>query len=409
MTRRLLLCGTWMLALAAAASAEGPLATLPSPAGQHIAKIKALADDTWLNLGPPAADPTWGKARGRSWTPKMPLACDLRAAFLYGEGVHAYMKPDGRLMDDLWAYDVNAHRWICLHPGTSVKEPGVTLDPRGFTVRADGKPVPIAQMGHGYEGMTYDSDRRAFVFVPCESPYSRDRLKPRLPLPGADLDRKRIRTCPWSFDLATGVWDRHLTEGPYPGGTNMESVVQYVPSKKQVFFVHVREPWFYDPARHAWTKADAKGPPPPFGIDAVACHDTRRDRIYLGGGSYPTANALWIYDVKSNTWIDPQPTRQPGKGNPNYAGGYATMQYDEANDAVVLILYRAPAERRGIYVYDPAANRWSVEPRPLPKELTERKNLNAFYDPELNVHFFHAAGDSDDDGTIWVYRLATKK
>jgi hypothetical protein len=30
---------------------------------------------------------------------------------------------------------------------------------------------------------------------------------------------------------------------------------------------------------------------------------------------------------------------------------------------------------------------------------------NAFYDPELNAHFFHVAGDSDDNGTIWVFRL----
>ena len=29
---------------------------------------------------------------------------------------------------------------------------------------------------------------------------------------------------------------------------------------------------------------------------------------------------------------------------------------------------------------------------------------NGFYSPELNAHFFHIAGDSRDDGTIWVYR-----
>jgi hypothetical protein len=29
---------------------------------------------------------------------------------------------------------------------------------------------------------------------------------------------------------------------------------------------------------------------------------------------------------------------------------------------------------------------------------------NAFYDPALNAHFFHVAGDSDENGTVWVYR-----
>ena len=36
---------------------KGPLATMPSEPGPHIAKIKALGDDAWLNIGTPAADP----------------------------------------------------------------------------------------------------------------------------------------------------------------------------------------------------------------------------------------------------------------------------------------------------------------------------------------------------------------
>src|SRR3989442_8386516 len=86
---------------------QGPLAGLPSAAGPHIEKIKALGDNQWLNLGSPAADPKWGKARGRSWCPHMPYAPELKAAFLCGEGVHDFIKPDGRSMNDLFAYEVN--------------------------------------------------------------------------------------------------------------------------------------------------------------------------------------------------------------------------------------------------------------------------------------------------------------
>ena len=53
---------------------QGQLAGMPSKLGPHIEKIKALADNQWLNLGPPAADPKWGKARGRSWSSNMPFA-----------------------------------------------------------------------------------------------------------------------------------------------------------------------------------------------------------------------------------------------------------------------------------------------------------------------------------------------
>ena len=92
----------------------GPLARLPSQPGPHLDKIKALPDNSWLELGAPAADPKWGRARGRSWTAKMPLAPELRGAFLFGEGIHGYTKPDGHYMDDLWFYDIQGHRWDLL-------------------------------------------------------------------------------------------------------------------------------------------------------------------------------------------------------------------------------------------------------------------------------------------------------
>jgi hypothetical protein len=334
----------------------------------------------------------------------MAYAPDLRVAFLYGEGVHAFVDPKTeRLMDDLWAYDIPQHRWILVHPGTPVKSLEAKLNEDGFLVGEKGALLPVAQMGHGYEGMTYDTHSGKFMFVPCESPYSRAKLGERLPPLAANLDRKRIRSTPWFYDPRQAAWQRFPVAGPFPDGTNMESVFEYLPSRKQAFFMHVREAWLYDPSAHAWAKASPTGPLPPFGIDSVACHDTKRDRIYIGGGSYPTANALWIYDVKTNAWIDPKPAGRPGKGNPNYAGGYATFQYDRAADVAVLLLYSAAPERRGIYIYDPAANSWSEEPRPSPREF-DFHCVNAFYDPEWNVHFYLVAGDSRDDGAIWVYR-----
>ena len=82
--------------------AEAPLADLPSDPGDHIAKIEALGDDEWLNLGVPTADGKWGRARGRSWSSNMPAVPELRGGFVFGEGVHAYTKPDGHYMNDLW-------------------------------------------------------------------------------------------------------------------------------------------------------------------------------------------------------------------------------------------------------------------------------------------------------------------
>src|SRR6516165_949693 len=116
----------------AAEEAKGPLADLPSKPGPHIEKIKALPENGWLNLGSPAADPKWGKGRGRSWSSRMAYAPDLRAAFLFGEGVHNWWnKQNNRYMDDLFVYDLMAHRWICAHPGTDVVNVQLRLDANG--------------------------------------------------------------------------------------------------------------------------------------------------------------------------------------------------------------------------------------------------------------------------------------
>src|SRR6516165_10781531 len=97
-----------VISLGRTALAEAPLKGLPSKPGPHIEKIKSLADNTWLELGVPEKDATWGRARGRSWCAALPFAPEVGGAFLLGEGIHGYANPDGHYMDDLWFYDVNA-------------------------------------------------------------------------------------------------------------------------------------------------------------------------------------------------------------------------------------------------------------------------------------------------------------
>jgi hypothetical protein len=75
---------------------DNPLKNLPSEPGTHIAKIKAMQPGSWLDLGSPAADPKWGRARGRSWGGHALVpAPEFRGAMFTGEGPHGYVKPDG--------------------------------------------------------------------------------------------------------------------------------------------------------------------------------------------------------------------------------------------------------------------------------------------------------------------------
>jgi len=215
---------------------------------------------------------------------------------------------------------------------------------------------------------------------------------------------------PWSFESATGKWNRTRTGTTAPKSGFGDTFI-YLSPRKQAFFAHrSQDVWFYDTAKNTWRQAKTSGPPPPFGIDATSCYDPKRDRVYIGGGSYPVAkgpNALWIYDLKTDAWIDPQPKGSPCRGSNSYPTKNAILVYEPIHDAVILVMHSAgddKPERIGVYVYDPEANAWG-DPLEVPEKLrSDRGAKNGFYDRELNAIFLHAAGDSADNGTIWVYR-----
>ena len=387
---------------------EGPLAGLPSAPGSHIEKIKRLGHGEWLSLGAPSPDPKWGKARGRSWSCRMPFAPELRGAFLFGEGVHGYVKPDGHVMDDLWFYDLEQHRWLCCYPGAEVAKLQLMINADGFEANARGEPIPLSPMAHAYEGITYDSDLRRFMAMPCpNNDYLVKSLKEKRAQWSKGQPLNTEKASPWFFETASGKWNRRSTASSSPRSGYGDSF-HYLPGQKRAFFRHRDEIWFYDTATNTWAAVKPTGPKLPFGIDATSCYDPTRDRIYLGGGSYPVAppgtNAFRIYDLKTNAWLDPQPKGAPCKGSNSYATNIAAMEYDAASDAVIVFRYGGEAGERGIFVYDPAVNAWSETAHGFPEKWGQC--TNAFYDPVLNVHFFHVAGDSADNGVIWVYRHA---
>ncbi len=387
---------------------QGPLAALPSKQGPHVEKIKSMKDDSWLELGPPAADPKWGRARGRSWTSEMPLAAELRGAFLQGEGQHGYTKPNGHYMDDLWFYDINAHRWICCYGGAPTKTLRLTLNTDGFEATPSGDLIPVAQQVHGYEMNSYDTEEKRLLSMPNTHSYWQRAIPQRsgwLGPPPADAS-------PWFYETTTGKWNRLRTGTPGPQSGCGDTLI-YLLGQRQAFFLHRNQDvWIYDTRKNTWRKVEPKGPEPPFGIDATSCYDSKRHRIYIGGGSYPVApagsHAFWIYDLKKDTWIDPTPKGAPCQGSNSYPTKNAVMVYDPISDTVLLVFHSFhddQPERLGVYVYDPKANAWADEALTVPKELGHnRQAKNGFYDPELGVVFLHSAGDSRDDGTIWVYR-----
>ncbi len=396
---------------------KGPLADLPTKPGAHVEKIKALGENEWLNLGAPAADPKWGKARGSAWGAKaLILAPDKRGAFLFGEGVHAYVKPDGHIMDDLWFYDINAHAWTCLHPGTDtktftrrVKDGELLFDDDGQLIDKAKQPVPVHTLVHAWGYLTYDSDRKKFAFlswngttggpVPRYFLGGEKAMDEGLKLLEAQLkDKKKRVFSPWFYDVASGRFERTPATNPTAINAGGFPQFHYLPSRKRFYAVGSDTVAVFDPAKDLWTDLKPKGPAPK-GYDACGCYDSKLDRFYRNDGDGSKGEGLMAYDIAGNAWSHLKPT---GTAPPPANTNAAFYEYDARLDRVVAIHFKGT--KPGVYVYDPKTNSWA-DPLPFPANGPKfHYAANTCYDRELNAYFCHVAGDSRDDGQMWVYR-----
>lgn len=395
---------------------KGPLAELPGKPGAHIEKIKALGDNQWLHLGIPTPDPQWGKARGSSWGAKaLILAPDLRGAFLFGEGVHAYVKPDGHSMDDLWFYDINKHAWTCLYPGMNtktltqrVKDKELIIDENRQLIDNEKQPIPLHTLCHAWGYLTYDSDRKKFAFLSWNTG---DQI-PRYFLGGEkQMDeglklleeqmkgKKKAIFSPWFYDVASGKFERSPANNPTAINAGGFPQFHYLPSKKQFFAVGSDTVAIFDPAKNQWSDAKPKGPSP-TGYDACGCFDSKRNRFYRNDGDGSTGEGLMAYDLEGNSWSHLKPTgTAPEAANTNAA----FYEYDVRLDVVVAIHFKG--KTTGIFVYDPKTNSWA-DPLPFPADGPKFGfAANTCYDRELNAYLCHVAGDSNDNGVVWVYRF----
>ncbi|MHC4917768.1 MAG: hypothetical protein ACYTGB_20015, partial [Planctomycetota bacterium] len=122
-------------------------------------------------------------------------------------------------MDDLWFYDANAHRWICVYPGFKCDRYGkVKLNADGFE-SIDGQVLPIAQNVHAYSGVTYDTKRKRFVFAALGGSYY-TAIKGRKEFMAANEEKLRALNAhgsPWVYDVREGRFLRFRTAAKRPG------------------------------------------------------------------------------------------------------------------------------------------------------------------------------------------------
>jgi hypothetical protein len=395
----------WMLAAGVARAQEktGPLADRPSKPGPHLAKVEALGSNQWVNLGKPKPDPKYGPAQGRTWSRKMAYAPDLRGAFIYGEGVHggASVRGGKRFYnDDLFFYDINAHAWVCCHPGTPLDNPGLTYDKElGCERDKHGNIVPVAVSVHAYWTPDYDTDRKMFTMMPSPaSLYWHKALKahrPHIYEKGNTDPRWGGYGSPWYWDPRTGKWEFRRVKSPAPR-CNVDNVYFY--SRKLKKGVNLfRGVWLYDHEKNVWQQVSQAG-----GGNGAYCYDHKREWIYAVHGDRNDGgkNKLSILDIATGKWSRPETEGDAGVG---MESNQAFFTYDSANDIAVFHIHDKH------HIYDPNARTWTVMPRTL-TESVRWSGGSGFYDEKLNAHFYFNAGDSSvSPGNMWVWRYAQEK
>jgi hypothetical protein len=423
MKHALHLSAALILCVAAAGAAEkkaakvkrkGVLAGLPSAPGPHMARIKALGDGQWLNLGRPAPDPKWGHGRGRSWSHKMAYVPDAQGAIICGAGRHAYINPQG-YYDDIFFYDLNAHKWICIFPGVNTRTFGEDCKNGKYTVNKDGQlvdksgqAIPLGARSHSGQTHTYDTDSRKWVYNGIAPGgvdpdwWSAKRAwftagKKHLKV----VPDKKVRNQPIYFNTVTGKFERPIGNKGRRGGGARGEVTIYLPTRKKIWTYASNTVTIGDPRTGQWkVQKKPKGAPP--GSDFGACYDTKRHRIYLSSGAYrkppgPKEGFVNIYDVATNAWLN-YPNKKNAAPLPSSNGGM--FHYDSVSDRVVI--FRAGKKGKTVSDYNPETREWTPQ-KPMPAGMG-RGCYHGFYSPAANAHFIYMAGDSNDKGTMWVYR-----
>jgi hypothetical protein len=372
-----------------------------------------MGDNEWLNLDAPAADEPYGIARGCSWGGhSMVLVPELRGAFRTGEGRHAYVKPDGYGQDDFWFYDINQHRWICLHPGTDTKtfnqmvnNGEITIDANGNPVDTQGRLIPGHLLVHAWGFVTYDSHLKK-IRILCDFG-----SWPRWYLPGESainagltilenqgLNKSGKIFAPWAYNILTGTFEREIAVNAMPKMYDYPTFL-YIPSQKKFFCggrygssAYVR---FFNPTNNTWTSENATGTGP-TSYDYSGCHDPKRDQVYMAKG----ADNLFCYDIQTRVWT--KLSFPSAYGSVNFSTNSGSITYDSLNDKMLFWNFGSTNK---IVPLNPETKTFE-EPIPMDNTYssTHRETNACFYDPGLGVHFIYTAMDSYDNGKMWVYK-----
>jgi hypothetical protein len=403
---------------------------VPSAEGAHIATIRAMPNNSWLALGTGAPDPQWGAPTAATWGSRQPWCNPYRGAWYYNEISHGYDTIGsgvraGRLDDSLWFYDLNAHRWLCLYPGTDSANYAALV--ASGEVRAGGVGLVLDKQdriipqdlcaGHNWSRSTYDEQRNLWLFHVIGNATATNWF------PSPDytnmhdaciaLQQQGLAwstTTPMFYDPLAGRFHYEILN---PGNTGGHAAlysddgsampITYIPAWGFYLVASRGGTAYYDYPNKQWWLVNPVGLHVQ-GRDHQPVVDTLRNRVYYIGGiqpehpeNQPWTNNFWSFDASAAfpwSWTQVHPGGAGTNALDYLTSNGAFVFYDTANDVVLALsgfgIY-------GVFAWHPATNVWEALPDTMPTELRARVDpggigLNSnvgYYDPTLGVCVLH--------------------
>jgi N-acetylneuraminic acid mutarotase len=224
-------------------------------------------------------------------------------------------------LGDTWLYDIPTSNWTQRFPTNN----------------------PSARSGHA---MAYDPDNNCVVLFG-----------------GYDANGYNFET--WTYDVLNNTWTEMNLEGkPEPSGRAYISGALNTNRNKIVMFggwdnALINETWTYDVDKYEWRNTNSFNPE--VRIFPSMTYDSENDKVVLFGGTDRVIlgkyfNDLWLYDVDSNIWSNPNPS---AFNRPQTRADHE-MIYDSANKKIILF----GGNDNGTYlndtwVYDVTLNTWT--------------------------------------------------
>jgi hypothetical protein len=285
---------------------------------------------------------------------------------------------------ELWAYDPRTARWQLKEPNTA--PPGVCCAQQNVFDTDGGRFLRFSAFSgnHGWQWFReiYLSNSSVWAYDPAHNTWH-----DRRPLP-------EVRTGPLrcaSWDSACGVVVVCGGEGSAEGTL------------------------VYDPYTNTWTRLRPR-PQPAGRSGGNMAYDAARRLHVLFGSQFSDDRHTWGFDLRSNTWRDLKPARQP----PTPLND-AVLAYDEANEVIVAVVRVADRHERNevtkghlqTWAYDAGANTWTARKPPREPDGWRNRRRILVYVPDQEVFVLENYANPSDripgvgrEQQMWTYRYA---